>query len=152
MARVYPVGVTTMPERESQRKGWTKPVAPPGPDTLRPTGPPKVGAAKDREDLILSLVHLLAEKDAEIERLREALTFIANSDGVDNALDPHRNVRVAVAALGGVPAARRDEAAIREDEREKIAREVEASIHDGLAEAFTLAACIRAGGTPQEDR
>ena len=36
------------------------------------------------------------------ERLREALREIAESDAVDNALDPHRNVRIAQSALAAV--------------------------------------------------
>ena len=36
---------------------------------------------------------------AKIARLREALREIAESDDVDNALDPHRNKRLARAAL-----------------------------------------------------
>ncbi|MFT9070305.1 MAG: hypothetical protein ABF446_08410 [Acetobacter orientalis] len=43
----------------------------------------------------------LAEKDAEIVRLREGLTLIAESENIDNCLDPARNKRVAVHFLKG---------------------------------------------------
>lgn len=43
----------------------------------------------------------IAARDTEIVRLQEALELIANSDNIDNCLDPGRNKRVAVHTLKG---------------------------------------------------
>lgn len=48
-----------------------------------------------RADMEAQVAKVVAEKDAEIARLRGILTEIAESDGIDNALDPDRNKRIA---------------------------------------------------------
>jgi len=56
-----------------------------------------LAALKSAEDLSRQL----AEAKAELARMRDELLDIANSDDIDNALDPERNKRVAKAALSG---------------------------------------------------
>ena len=46
---------------------------------------------------------------AQLEKARKALIDIANSDDIDNALDPERNKRVARAALAPPPSVHGDE-------------------------------------------
>ena len=54
-----------------------------------------VDALIRRTDMEAQVAKVVAEKDAEIGRLRGILTEIAESDGIDNALDPDRNKRIA---------------------------------------------------------
>lgn len=65
------------------------------------TGPASYRAADRILDEIVPAIRADERKrsEAEVERLRAALQDIANSDDIENALDPERNKRVARTAL-----------------------------------------------------